>query len=83
MRPVDQFNADVFEAHQGWTLEQVLAWSDRVNSERVEALASLPTERSLGGAGGYGARKWYWMPSFIHSRGHRRRIMRLLLGAGA
>lgn len=79
---VDQFNADVFHAHQGWALERVLAWSDRINGELLEALAALPTERSLGGAGRYGARMWYWMPAFIHSRGHRRRIMRLLLGEG-
>jgi hypothetical protein len=77
---VDRFNADVFSAHQGWTREQALEWSDQVGNELLTALTGLPPERLLGGAGCHGARMWYWMPAFIHSRGHRRPVMRQLLG---
>jgi hypothetical protein len=77
---VDQFNADVFNAHEGWTREQALEWSGRVSNELLTALTRLPPERVLGGAGRRRARMWYWMPALIHSRGHRRRVMRQLLG---
>jgi hypothetical protein len=77
---VDQFNAEVFQTHQHWPPDRALRWSDQVNTDLREALASLPPKRVLGGAGRYGARMWFWMPAFIHSRGHRRRAMRQLLG---
>jgi hypothetical protein len=77
---VEQFNAEVLETHRGWTREQALEWSERVNNELCVALTHLPMERFLGGSGRYGARMWYWRPVVIHSRGHRQRVMRLLPG---
>ncbi len=77
---VEQYNAEVFEAHRGWTREQALAWSERVNNQLCAALTQLPFERLLGGAGRFGARMWYWRPVVIHSRGHRKQVMRLLSG---
>jgi hypothetical protein len=71
---VDYFNAEVIKAHRGMTREEALAWSRQVNSDLRTALEKLPVERVLGGAGQYGARMWYWMPAFIHTRGHRRRV---------
>lgn len=71
---VDQFNADVIEAHRGMTREEALEWSHKVNADLRTALGKLPEERVLGGAGRYGARMWFWMPAFIHTRGHRRRV---------
>lgn len=77
---VDQFNADIFSAHQRWTSERALEWSERVTSELLAALGKLPPERLLGGSGRHGARMWYGMPAFVHSRGHQRRVMRQLVG---
>lgn len=77
---VDKFNADVFQAHRGWTRERALEWSQRTNAELRGALTVLPVERILGGSGRHGARMWFWMPAFIHTRGHRHRVMRQLLG---
>jgi len=71
---VDNFNAEVIKAHHGMTREETLEWSHRVNGDLRAALRKLPVERVLPGAGRYGARMWFWMPAFIHTRGHRRRV---------
>jgi hypothetical protein len=71
---VDRFNAEVIEVHCGMTREEALEWSRRVNIDLRAALRTLPLERVLSGAGRYGARMWFWMPAFIHTRGHRRRV---------
>jgi len=71
---VDYFNAEVIKAHRGMMREEALTWGHRVNSDLRAALGELPMERVLGGAGQYGARMWFWMPAFIHTRGHRRRV---------
>ncbi len=75
---VDRFNAEVLAAHQGWTLDRAIAWSERGNADLLQALAQLPLGRVLGGRSRLGARPWYWTPAVIHTVGHRRQLERLL-----
>jgi hypothetical protein len=75
---VDKFNAEVIESHCGMTMNEALEWNHRVNNDLRNALRKLPTDRVLSGAGRYCDSMWYWMPAFIHTRGHRRKVEKLL-----
>lgn len=67
----DDVNDDLLTTHRHWTLDQALAWHNRVNDELRRALVVLPPRRLLGGSGPHGACRWYGQPAITHSRAHR------------
>jgi hypothetical protein len=77
---VDRFNAETLASHRGWGFDRALAWSEEINSDLRRALAALQADRLVGGRYRHGARRWYWRPGVVHSREHRGRLRRLLVG---
>jgi hypothetical protein len=76
----DRFNDEITRQHHQKSLAEAIEWANGAHRALLDALVRLPVERTLGGAGQYGARLWYARPGIGHVREHREALVARLAG---